>query len=290
MSEEKEMSFIDHLEELRMHIIRSLIAVLGAGIVLFVAKDFVFHTLLFGPVRPDFPTYQLLCWISNSIGIGDALCYDPSNIKLMTLKLGEAFLLHIKVSFIAGFVFAFPYVFWEFWRFLRPGLHRNERGVVRGIVFVCSTLFLMGVAFGYFVISPFAVNFLAGYQLPGVDEGGNLIQAASFINYMIMFTVPTGLVFELPIVVFYLAKVGIVTPQLMRTYRRHAIVLILVLAALITPPDVMTQFLIGIPLFILYELSIFIAAREVRRQAKYEAREERRLREMERAQQQETEE
>lgn len=279
MAEDKEMSFIEHLEELRMHIIRALIAILAMGLVLFVSKDILFNTILFGPTRADFFTYTFTCHLSELVGLGESICLSPVNLALITLNMGEAFLLHIKVSLIGGFVAAFPYVFWELWQFVRPGLNSNERNSAGGVVFVCSILFLLGVLFGYYVIAPFAVNFLAGYSIEGVNAGANQIQATSFINYMVMFTVPTGIVFELPILVFFLARSGVITPQIMRAYRRHAVVAILVLAALITPPDVVTQFLIGIPLFILYEISILIATREAKR---YNAREAAHLAELQR--------
>jgi sec-independent protein translocase protein TatC len=253
-----EMSFLDHLEELRWHIIRSLVAIVAVGTTLFIFKDWFFDTIIFGPTHDDFLSYRLICDLSNAIGLQDAMCFSPPQFRKIAVGFGEAFITSIKVSFVAGFILAFPYVFFEFWRFISPGLYSNERKATRGIVFICSMLFLMGVLFGYFIISPFAVNFLVGYTIPGVENSPTL---NSFINYMIMFTAPAGLIFELPIVVYFLAKVGLVTPQGMRQYRRHAIIVTLLLAALITPPDVVTQFLIGIPLFILYELSITIAAR-----------------------------
>jgi sec-independent protein translocase protein TatC len=193
------------------------------------------------------------------------MCFTPPIFETQAIGFGEAFITSIKVSFIAGFIAAFPYVFYEFWRFIRPGLYEKERKATRGVVFICSMLFLLGVCFGYFIISPFAINFLVGYTIPGVT---NIPTLGSLINYMIMFTAPAGLIFELPIVVFFLARVGLITPALMKQYRRHSIIGILLLSALITPPDVVTQFLIGIPLYFLYELSIVVAARTYKR---YEA-------------------
>lgn len=260
----KEMSFLDHLEELRWHIIRSLIAIVAVGITLFLLKDFVFGTVIFGPKNQDFLSYRLICALSNAVGLGDGMCFTPVAFTLETVDLGEQFLTHIKASFILGFIVAFPYVFFEFWRFISPGLYEKERKAVRGIVFICSFLFFLGVSFGYFVISPFAVNFLAGYQIADVATAPRL---SSFVNYMIMFTAPAGIIFELPIVVYFLAKIGLVTASMMRSYRRHAIVIILMVAAIITPPDVVTQLLIGIPLFVLYEISIVIAKRIERQQA-----------------------
>lgn len=248
------MSFLEHLEELRWHIIRSLIVITTVGIVFFLFHNLLFDLIIFGPTHADFPTYRLFCSIS------DSLCFSPPEFTKQAIGFGESFIISIKASFVLGFIVAFPFVFWEFWRFIRPGLYAKERKAARGIVFVCSLLFLTGVLFGYFVIAPFAVNFLMGYTIPGVE---NMPTVSSYITYMIMFTAPAGLVFELPVIVYFLSKAGLVTPEFMRKYRRHSFVIILVLAAIITPPDVVTQLLIGMPLYVLYEVSIIISARVV---------------------------
>lgn len=266
---QKEMSFLEHLEELRWHIIRSLLAIVIIGIVLFLLQDWLFRNVIFGPTHDDFISYRAICDLSQQLGLGDRMCFSPPDFRQQAIGFGESFIMSIKVCFIAGFIAAFPYVFWEIWRFISPGLYDNERNATRGVVFICSFLFLLGVLFGYFIIAPFAVNFLAGYTIPGVE---NVPTLSSFINYMVMFTAPAGLIFELPIVVYFLSKIGLVTPPLMRTYRRHSIIFILLLSALITPPDVVTQFLIGIPLFILYEISILISRRvEKQEQKKWDA-------------------
>ena len=257
-TEEKEMSFLEHLEELRWHIIRSLIAIVVLGVALFIGQEWLFEKVIFGPTHPDFFSYKVICNLSNLVGLGDTMCFTPPEFEKQAIGFGEAFIISIKVSFVMGFILSFPYIFYEFWRFVKPGLYKNEQKATRGIVFICSTLFLLGVLFGYYIISPFAVNFLAGYTIPGVI---NTPTVSSFINYMIMFTAPAGLIFELPIVVHFLSKVGLITPEGMRKYRKHSIIGILALSALITPPDVVTQFLIGIPLYILYEASISIYAR-----------------------------
>ncbi len=265
---EAEMGFLEHLEELRWHIIRSGGWILSFAVIAFMAKDFVFGTLLFGPKNQDFFSYRMLCKFSNAIGVGDRLCMVPPEFQLQAVEFGELFTSHLKVSFFVGFAAAFPFVLWEFWKFIKPGLYEKEQKAARGFVFVCSLLFMIGACFGYFVIAPFAVTFLAGYEIEGV-----LAQAAlsSFVNYMVMFTIPVGLVFELPILIYFLSKIGLVTPEFMKTYRRQAFVVILIAAAIITPPDVITQFLVGIPLFFLYEISIFISARVVKNQEKAEA-------------------
>ena len=260
--QEKEMSFLEHLEELRWHLVRSTLAIAVVAIAVFLAKDFVFNTVLFGPKNPDFLSYQGICNLSELLGMGESLCFQPPSFNIIATEFGERFIVHIKVSIMLGFVVAFPYVFYQIWSFIAPGLYDEERKAARGVVLVCSTLFISGVLFGYFIISPFAVNFLAGYAIDDVEATTSL---SSYVSYMMMFTIPTGIIFELPVVVYFLAKVGLVTADFMKTYRKHAFVIILVLAALITPPDVVTQFLIGIPLYFLYEGSIIIASRMERK-------------------------
>lgn len=254
----QEMTFLEHLEELRWHIIRSLVAIVSAGIVLFLFQGWLFETVIFGPTRSDFLSYRAICDLSNGIGLGNTMCFSPPDFAKIAIGFGEPFIMSIKVSFVMGFIIAFPYVLWEFWKFIKPGLYQEERKAARGMVGICSFLFLLGVLFGYYIISPFAVNFLAGYSIPGVQ---NTPTMSSYINYMIMFTAPAGLIFELPVIVYFLSKIGLVYPEGMRKYRRHSIIGVLMLSALITPPDVVTQFLIGIPLYFLYEVSILVSAR-----------------------------
>ncbi|MEM6723888.1 MAG: twin-arginine translocase subunit TatC [Bacteroidota bacterium] len=268
--QEKEMTFFDHLEELRRHILRSIVAVVVAGIGLFLVGRPLFDEILFGVRNDHFWSYKVICNLSQSWGLDESLCFQPAKFTIITTGLGEEFITHIKVAIVGGLVVAFPFVFREFWRFIKPGLYVKERRVTRGVIFVCSMLFTTGVLFGYFVIAPFAVNFLVSYTIADIES---TVTLTSFINYMIMFTLPAGLAFELPLVVFYLSKLGLATPEVMRKYRKHAIVAILIVASIITPPDVVTQFLIGVPLYFLYEISIIVSAREIRRQAKREAAE-----------------
>ncbi|CAA6813369.1 MAG: Twin-arginine translocation protein TatC [uncultured Aureispira sp.] len=267
--EEKEMSFIEHLEELRIHLIRIAISVCVSAVFIFFATKSIFTKVIFGPLNEDFLTYQLMCKLSHWLELGDQMCYSPTAINLVTLEMGEAFLLHIKVCIFGGLILSFPFVLWEFWKFIKPGLYPREQKAANGVVLVSSLLFLMGISFGYFILAPFAINFLVGYELPMINaaNNGNLIKATSLINYMIMFTVPVGIIFEMPIIVYYLSKMGLITDAFMREYRRHAIVLTLVVAAFVTPPDVMTQIIIGIPIYILYELSIHIAAKQTKKRA-----------------------
>ncbi|MBI5916976.1 MAG: twin-arginine translocase subunit TatC [Bacteroidetes bacterium] len=255
---EKEMSFFDHIEELRWHIFRSVLAICIVGLVLFFSADFVFNGIIFGPRNPDFITYRVVCSFSNAIGLGDGLCFYPKEFHLITPDMGELFLTHIKVSFLLGLILAFPYVFWEFWRFVKPGLYEKEQRASRFAVIICSFLFTLGVLFGYFIISPFAISFLTGYQLPGVESTPAL---GSYISYMMMFTLPTGLIFQLPVAAHVLTKLGILSSAFMRQYRRHAIVVIFMVAAVITPPDAFSQILVALPLLGLYEISIYVAKR-----------------------------
>ena len=264
------MSFVEHLDELRIHLIRIAISICASAVFIFFATKTILETVIFGPLNDGFLTYKLMCRLSNWAGMGEKMCYTPKQINLVTFDMGEAFLLHIKICLFGGFIMAFPYILWELWKFIKPGLYQKEIKSANGVVFISSFLFLAGITFGYFVLAPFAINFLVGYELPMVNSGntGNLIKATSLINYMIMFTVPVGIIFELPIVVYYLSKMGLITDDFMRAYRKHSIVIILVIAALVTPPDIMTQIIIGIPIYFLYEMSIYIAARQTRKREK----------------------
>lgn len=252
-TQEEEMSFLDHLEVLRWHVIRSLLVIFVFAIGMFSAKKWVFESVIMAPKRGDFATYRFFCWIA------DSLCFTPPALEIINVGMAEQFLVSLKVCFLLGVIVAFPYVFWEIWRFVKPGLYDNEQKVTRGVVFKCTFLFLLGVSFGYYVISPFAINFLAGYDL-GMDMKSTAT-LDSYVTFMTMFTLPTGIVFELPIAVYFLSRIGVVTPEFMRKFRRHAFIIILITAAIITPPDVITQFLIGVPVYLLYEISIGISER-----------------------------
>ena len=252
-TEEKEMTFFEHLEALRWHIIRSLIAVLVIATYLFMQKDFLFKTIVYGPRNPNFFTYRLFC------SFGEMMCIQPTHFDVITRDLAEKFTTHITVSMVLGLILAFPYVFWEFWRFVKPGLYPKERKSARGIVLVCSILFITGVLFGYYFIAPFALSFLAGYELADTLATPTL---NSYINYMIMFTLPVGIIFEMPVVSFFLTKAGILSPGFLRKGRRYALIIILIVAAILTPsPDVVSQLILATPLYILYEASIGVSAR-----------------------------
>ncbi len=250
-----EMSFLEHLEELRWHIVRSVLAIVFFAIFIFVFREWVFEQILFAPKQADFLTYKVFCSIS------ETMCFNPPDLPIKTVTLDEQFLTAIRVGLWMGFIASFPYVFYQFWSFIKPGLYENERKAARGMVLTCSLLFISGVLFGYFAISPFAIKFLGTFSVGAEISVLNEVSLKSYVSYMSMFTIPAGIIFELPIVVYFLSKVGLVTPEFLKKYRKHSFVVILILAAIITPPDIITQFKIGIPVFFLYEISIWISRR-----------------------------
>lgn len=243
---------MDHLEELRWHLIRSILAIFVFAIIAFISKDFIFNTLILGPAKLDFWTYRQLC------KMGPHLCIENLNFSLQNRTLGGQFSMHINASFIIGLLLGFPYMFWEIWRFIKPGLYAKERAAASGIVFYVSLLFILGVLFGYFIVSPMSINFLANYTLdPSIE---NNFDISSYIGTLSMLVLGSGLMFQLPVAIFMLSKMGLVTPATLKAYRRHSVVVILIVAAIITPPDVISQIVISLPLFLLYEISIFVSA------------------------------
>ena len=261
------MSFIDHLEELRWHLIRSVIAIFVISIVAFVSVDFVFNTVILGPAKPEFWTFRMMCKLGDLIN-SSALCIKDIPFKIQSRQMTGQFTMHITSSFVIGIIVAFPYVFWEFWRFISPGLHMNERSVSRGAVFSVTALFTLGIMFGYYIMAPLSVNFLANYQISELVY--NEFDITSYVGTVTTLVLGSGILFQLPIVVYFLSKIGIVTPALMRAYRKHSIVVILILGAMLTPPDPLSQILIALPLFGLYEFSILISSTVQRRQRKKE--------------------
>lgn len=266
--DDKEMSFIDHLEELRWHLIRSLVAILVFTVVAFIYKDFFFGKIVLGPTRLDFWTYRKLCELGRLID-SPALCFDKLNFTLQSRKMAGQFLMHLTSSFVIGLIIAFPYVFWELWRFVQPGLYENERRVTAGVVSVVSVLFLTGAIFGYYILTPISVQFLANYTLdPSIINEFDII---SYVSTMLTLVLGCALLFQLPILVYFLTKAGIVSAQSMKAYRRHAIVAIFVVAAIITPADVFSQIIVALPLILLYEISIFIAGFVKKKEERQEA-------------------
>lgn len=263
------MSFLEHLEELRWRVIRSIAAIIIAAILAFLFKHLIFDEIILAPKKASFVTYRFFCWLSQTIGFNDGLCVT-TDFELQSISMSGQFSSHILVSIIAGLIIAFPYIFYQFWSFVKPGLQESEQKMSRGVVFFVTLLFLIGINFGYFLITPLSIQFFGGYQVSETVE--NIITLNSFISLLTSTTLACGLVFQLPMVVYFLAKVGIATPEMLRKYRKHAIVAVLVLAAIITPPDITSQILVSIPLILLYEVSIQIAKVVVRNSEKVEAK------------------
>lgn len=265
--EEKEMSFLDHLEELRWHLVRSVFAVLAVTIVLFIFEDFLFEGIIFAPTKTDFWTFRVLCDFGEYTG-WKMLCIEEFPFELQSRKMMGQFMMHVSASLVGGIIVTFPYLFFELWRFISPGLYENERSISRGAVFFVSLLFTTGVLFGYFIITPVAVNFFANYSI--YDQVINQFDITNYVTTILILVLGSGILFQLPIVTYFLTKVGIVTPALMKQYRKHSIVVIFILAAMITPPDPFTQVFIGVPLIGLYQLSIWVSAMVLRKQKREE--------------------
>jgi sec-independent protein translocase protein TatC len=262
----KEMSFLDHLEELRWHLIRATIAIVAVAFVAFLAKHFVFDILLLGPKSQDFPTYKLLCKLSNMIGIEESFCFKEESFRIQSRTVAGQFSAHIWTSITLGIVVAFPYILYEFWRFISPGLRMNERKNSRGFIIIASLLFFTGVLFGYYVVTPLSINFLGSYQVS--EQVFNDFDLSSYTGLVRTSVLASGLIFELPIIIFFLTKIGVVTPEYLRKYRKFALVIVLVLSAIITPPDIVSQVIVAVPVIILYEISIIISRRVLRKERK----------------------
>lgn len=252
------MSFLQHLEALRWHLVRSAGAISVLASIMFFYKDFVFDNVIFGPMHSDFFTYKALCKLSHITGLGEMLCMQSISFSLINIDLSGQFTTHIWVSIIGGFMVGSPYVLWELWRFISPALLEKERKYTSGVVFFASMLFIAGVLFSYYVIVPMTINFLGNYQVSPLVK--NTISMDSYISTVTTLTLIMGLVFELPIVIYFLTKIGLLGPGFMRKHRRYAIVIILIVAAIITPSsDIPTLLIVSTPLYILYEVSIFVS-------------------------------
>lgn len=255
MSTTDQMTFIQHLEEMRWRLIKSVIAILVFAILAFIFKGIIFDKIILAPKNGSFITYRIMCAVSQWAGF-DGFCIT-SDFELQNINMAGQFTSHIVVSIIAGFIIAFPYVFYQIWSFIKPGLRDTEQKMARGVVFFTTLLFVGGILFGYYLIAPLSVQFLGGYKVS--EQVHNIIALNSFITTVTSTTLASGIVFQLPIVIYFLAKAGLITPQILRKYRKHSIVGVLIVAAVITPPDITSQILVAIPLIILYEVGIHIA-------------------------------
>jgi sec-independent protein translocase protein TatC len=269
---EQEMSFLEHLEELRWHIIRSILAIVVMFILAFIFKKVIFDYVILAPRTPGFFTNRILCEFGNYLSTVfqgrdfTALCINSKPFNLINIGMSGQLTTHIAVALVSGLILAFPFVVHEFWRFFKPALKANEKKYVRGAVLATSLLFFTGVIFGYFMIVPLSIHFLSTYEIS--DQVVNQINVRSYIGTITSIVLASGLIFELPIFAFFLTKIGVITPKFLRTYRRYAIVIIFIIAAIITPPDVFSQTLVAVPLLGLYEVSIFVSMAVMKKKSK----------------------
>jgi sec-independent protein translocase protein TatC len=262
--QQKDMSFLEHLEELRRRLFWSVVSVIIGIIVIVIYHDFVVYEVIMGPRKPDFVTYRAFCHWSHTMGMGDQLCLDPPRLVLQSTTMSGNMNADIMVCVVGGIILAFPFIVWQLWGFIKPGLKDKETKSVRGVVFYVSLLFFTGVSFGYYLLAPLSIQFLGNYTFADVQNTPTLL---SYLKLTTSLVFGTGLVFQLPVVVYFLSRIGIVTAAFLRKYRRHAFVVNLIVAAIITPPDVTSQILVSLPILLLYEVSILVAARAEKRTA-----------------------
>jgi sec-independent protein translocase protein TatC len=255
-----EMSFLQHLEELRWHLVRSAIVVVVIAIAAFTFNDFIFDTVIFGPLRQDFISYEAMCSLGHRMGAGDVMCLTVKEPRLQTLSASEQFFNHMWISFLCGIILGFPYILWELWKFIKPALKNQEVGPVKIFVMIASVLFLIGIFFGYFLLFPMSYNFLVNYQVSssGIVQTQNTFD--DYISLISTMVLVSGIIFEMPVLVYFLTRMSLLTPSFMRKYRKHALIIILIVAAIITPsPDVTSQMIVAIPMYLLYEISVFVS-------------------------------
>ncbi len=262
----KEMSFLDHLEELRWLLVRSTIAVLVCAVVAFFFSDFIFNEILFGPKNADFVTYRFFCDLGKYFDMQETMCINDINLPIQNREMGGQFSMHMWTSITVGFIFSFPFILWEIWKFISPALYENEKKYAAAFIIVSSFLFFIGVLFGYYLIAPLSVQFFAGYILS--PEISNAIDINSYISLMKTSAIASGLLFELPIIIYFLTKIGLVNPTFLRKYRKYTLIIVLIIAAIITPPDVLSQIIVTIPIMLLYEVSILISVLVIKSQEK----------------------
>jgi sec-independent protein translocase protein TatC len=256
-----EMSFLQHLEELRWHLVRSAAVIVIFAVAAFVLNDFIFDTIIFGPLQQDFISYRALCALGYKMGVGDVMCLTVKQTHLQTLSASEQFFNHMWISLLCGLILGFPFLLWELWKFVRPALRNQEIGPVKVFVIIATILFLIGIFFGYFLLFPMSYNFLINYQVSssGIVQTQNTFD--DYISLISTMTFVSGIIFEMPILVYFLTRMTLLTPEFMRKYRKHAVIIILIAAAVITPsPDVTSQMIVAVPMYLLYEISVYVSA------------------------------
>lgn len=266
-AEQKEMSFLAHLEELRWHMVRSVAAIFILAIVFFTFSKEIYDNFLLAHIQPDFITYQLFCDFFNLFGMDSDFCsISFADKKLQSIKVTSQLMNSIWSSLILGLIVAFPYILWEIWRFISPGLTENEIKKSRGFIFIASLLFFIGVLFSFYVIAPVSIHFLYNYQI--TDAIQNSFTLESHIGLVTNMLLGVSIMFELPVLIYFLTKIGLITPEFLKRYRKHALVIVLILAAIITPPDVASQVIVAVPILILYEIGIKVSKRVIKNQQK----------------------
>lgn len=264
MTQEKEMSFLAHLEELRWHLVRSTIAIFIVAILAFVFREFIFENIILAHKDGDFVTYKGFCNMFSAIGIETDFCTISFPAELQSIKMMSQLMNALWASIVIGIIVAFPYVLWEFWRFIAPGLHETEVKKSRGFIFVSSLLFFLGALFSFFVIIPISVFFFFNFQV--AETVTNQFTLGSYISLVTNTMLGVSIMFELPVIIYFLSKIGLVTPMFLKRYRKHALVVVLILSAIITPPDIASQVIVSIPILILYEISIVVSKRIYKKQ------------------------
>lgn len=259
------MSFFDHLEELRKHLIRSAIAVAALAVLAFSFKSFIFDGIILAPKNIDFLTYRFFCRLGEWYSFLGGLCVDQIGFVVANIDMTGQFMQHLSVSLYAGLIVSFPYLVYELWLFISPALNPIERKAARGMVFYISLLFFTGVLFGYFALAPVSILFLGSYQVS--LEVANQITLRSYIGTLSTMVLASGFIFELPMLAYFLARAGILHSDFLKKNRRMAVVVNMILAAIITPSDVGSMILMSIPLFLLFEISIRVVKRVERKRA-----------------------
>lgn len=261
MSEEKQMSFLDHLEELRWRLVRISISIVLVACVLFYFQEWIMDSVFLSMRDPDFITFRMFCQYFD-------VCIEEIPVSFQSTTMAGQFSYAMMTSIMGGIVLSFPFIFYQLWAFVKPGLKQNEKSVAKGIVFWVSLLFFFGILFGYYIVAPLTVQFFGAYQISGQIE--NIFTINSYMSTILSTVFYSGLLFLLPVVTYLFAKLGIITPEFLRKYRKHAIVGVLILAAVITPPDVISQIIVSIPILALYEVGILVAARVDKNRKKQE--------------------
>ena len=252
MSDDKQMTFLDHLEELRWRLVRMAISILVFAIAIWIFQEWIMDNIFLAMKSPDFISFKIIC---EYLGV----CVEAIPVKMQSMTVSGQFSYALMMSIMGGIVVAFPFIFSQIWGFVKPGLKHKEKSIAKGIVFYVSILFFLGIAFGYFVVAPLAVQFFGSYKISAKID--NIFTVNSYMSTILSTVFYSGLLFLLPVVSYLFTKLGVLNSDYLRKYRKHAIIGILVLSAVITPPDLISQVIVGVPILLLYEAGIFVSRR-----------------------------